>query len=64
MKWTADIHEHLLISVFQVTKFSGDQVKAILADMQARGYPITDRALTYVLIFSAFDLTCFCFSPA
>lgn len=59
MKWTADIHEHLLISVFQVTKFSSEQMRAILEDMQARGYPITDRALTYVFDFSGFALACF-----
>ena len=51
MKWTAQIHEDLLISVFNVTKLSGEQVRTVLADMRARGYDISDRALTYVFDF-------------
>ncbi|KAM0240691.1 hypothetical protein ACHAPO_002592 [Fusarium lateritium] len=47
MVWDANVHEDILISLFQHIKPSSDDWTNVMNDLQEKGYSFTESALRY-----------------
>ncbi|KAF4344027.1 hypothetical protein FBEOM_2002 [Fusarium beomiforme] len=47
MQWDANVHEDILISLFQHIKPSAEDWSKVMSDLQQKGYSFTEGALRY-----------------
>lgn len=47
MQWDANVHEDILISLFQHIKPSAEDWSNVMGDLQQKGYTFTEGALRY-----------------
>lgn len=52
MIWDANVHEDILISLFQHIKPSSDDWSNVMSDLQGKGYSFTESALRYEVSLS------------
>jgi hypothetical protein len=49
MQWDANVHEDILICMFQHLKLSNEDWTSVMAELQKLGYTFTESALRYEL---------------
>lgn len=63
MRWTPQVHEDILISMFHNVSLSPNDWARVMADLKEMGYSFTEGALRYVWpLVSALTQPCTCAS--
>lgn len=59
MQWDSNVHEDILICMFQHLKLNNEDWTSVMAELQKLGYTFTESALRYDSRASSFAPPCF-----